>query len=123
MKLASIHDLDFEAFSRDAAKQFRSWFGTKQAAHVAKATRPAPEVFQIEDDSFSEAINFRFKVRGVTYRALVTYDALRERYAIDGMRETEHALFIRHAREIGGSALEKLPRSRMDYVLLEDGDL
>ncbi len=78
MKFASLHDFDIEAFSRAAAKHVRLWFGAKKDAdRSASGTQRDISVFQIVYDSFSEVINFRFKLGGVTHRSLVTYDALR----------------------------------------------
>jgi hypothetical protein len=124
MKFASLHDLDLEAFSRDAARQVGALFRGKPDP-TEPARNPASEtaVSRIVDDPFTEAVNFCFDVRGVEHRALMTYDALHERYAADGVREEALALFMRHVRDIGALAVAKQKRTRMEPVVLEDGDL
>jgi hypothetical protein len=118
MKLASLHDLNFESISRDAARLF----GMRGAA-TSNAPRRDTAVFQIVDDSFSEAVNFRFRLRGVTHRGLVTYDALRHGCEPHEPNEPALALFIRHARRMGAAAARKLRRDDKEPVVLETGDL
>jgi hypothetical protein len=117
MKLALLHDLNFESISRDAARFF--------GAHSFNApdTSNEPVVSHIVDDSFSEAVNFRFTMRGVTHRGLIMYDAIRDGCEADELHEPALALFIRHARRIGAAAARKSRRDTSEPVVLETGDL
>jgi hypothetical protein len=118
MKFAALHDLNFEAFSRDTMRNLGALLRGN-----AGSERRGPAVSRIIDDPYSEAVNFRFDVNGVSHRGLTTYDALRQRYQTDDAREEPLALFVRHAREIGASAVAKQARDHVALVVLEDGDL
>ncbi|WP_050454812.1 hypothetical protein [Candidatus Burkholderia verschuerenii] len=118
MKFAALHDLDLESFSRDAVRQLGALLRGSD-----RMERRGAAVSQIIDDPYSEAVNFRLDVNGISHRGLTTYDALRQRYETDDMREEPLALFVRHAREIGASAVAKQARERVALVVLEDGDL
>jgi hypothetical protein len=121
MKLASNQGMSLETALRDVARQFSPWFQREQAAAQEKALR----VTDVVDDSYSEAINFRFVAKGRAYRGLVTYDALRESAKADAYasREPALALFIRRAQEVGESAAAKLERDGVEPVVLADGDI
>jgi hypothetical protein len=118
MKLAMLHDLNFESISRDAAR----FFGVRGAS-TSNTPRREPLMSQIVDDSFSEAVNFRFTLRGVRHRGLITYDAIRHGCDADELNEPALALFIRHARRIGAAAARKLRRDATEPVVLDTGDL
>ena len=92
-------------------------------AGSASGAASGPAVTSIVDDWYSEAINFEFEVKGVTYRGLVGYDALRSRFAEEPPAEPALAIFIRHAGEIRDAAIAKVLRGASGPVVLELADL
>jgi hypothetical protein len=118
MKFATL-ELNLENLSRDAVRQFGSLLRGGDQTDPPRV----PAVTKIADDPYSEAINFRFVVRGATHRGLTTYDALLARYQLADMREEPLALFVRHAGAIAEAAAEKQSHDRAEVVVLENGDL
>ncbi len=126
MRFAFLQNVDFERVSFDMGRQFSQFMkgkGLVDEDSAAQRNIESADVFGAVDDSFSEAVNFRFNVRGVEHRGAVTHDALRDRHGVPGVSEPELALFIRHAPAIGRAAMIKQARSRSGFVVLESGDL
>jgi hypothetical protein len=73
----------------------------------------------VEDDWYSEAINFRFLANGVWHRGLITYEALEIRQSHCGFLDSPLAVFLYCATEIRLTAAgEYCLRQREPIVLV-----
>ncbi|CDY78686.1 hypothetical protein BGLT_01446 [Caballeronia glathei] len=106
-----------------AARRQRIVRARSMSAQGASGAASGPPVTSIVDDWYSEAINFEFEVKGVSYRGLVGYDALRSRFAPAPPAEPALAIFIRHAGEIRDAAIAKVLRGASSPVVLDLADL
>jgi hypothetical protein len=122
MRIASSHDVDLKRIARDAAEHLAALWPKARPDGPDEAPGDDPAVVGVVDDCYSEAVNFRFEMQGVTHRGLVTYDALKIRHG-DAGHEPEMALFLQHAQEICASAAQKVSRGEAEPVVLETEDL
>lgn len=122
MRIALTYELDLKRIARGAAEHLAALWPKPRGGGPGEAPGGDPAVVGVIDDCYSEAVNFRFEMHGVTHRGLVTYDALKIRHG-DAGHEPEIALFLQHAQEICASAAKKVSRGEAEPIVLETEDI
>jgi hypothetical protein len=117
----------------DARSSLLKWLMRTRAAasaspsvqpHVHGRAHAEPDLFCIEDDWASEAINFRFMSGGIARRGIITYEVLQKCNPGDGRTEPEMAHFLRRTEAIRRAAIGRASHSSLDaVVILDDLDL